>query len=128
MLHDPLADMLCSIKNAEMVGKKECVTPSSNLIKEILKLIQKEKYIGVFEFIDNGKSGRFRIELKSRINDCNVVKPRYSVKKDDFEKWEKRFLPATEFGILILTTTKGVMTHKEAKKNNLGGRLLAYVY
>ena len=128
MLHDPLADAMASIKNAERVGKKECITPSSNLIKEVFKLIQKEKYIGTFEFIDDGKSGKFRIELRNRINDCNVIKPRYSVKKDEYEKWEKRYLPATEFGILILTTTKGVMTHIDAKKNKLGGKLLAYVY
>ncbi|OGI15357.1 30S ribosomal protein S8 [Candidatus Micrarchaeota archaeon RBG_16_49_10] len=128
MRHDTLADVMSSIKNAEKVGKKECVTPSSNLIKEVLKLMQKEKYIGVFEFIDDGKSGKFRVELRNRINDCNVVKPRYSVAMGGFEKWEKRFLPATEFGILIVTTTKGVMTHAQAKKDHVGGKLLAYVY
>ena len=90
--------------------------------------MQKEKYIGVFEFIDDGKSGKFRVELRNRINDCNVVKPRYSVAMGGFEKWEKRFLPATEFGILIVTTTKGVMTHAQAKKDHVGGKLLAYVY
>jgi len=128
MRHDSLADVMSAIKNAEKVGKKECITPSSNLIKDVLKLMQKQKYIGIFEFIDDGKSGKFRIELKNRINDCNVIKPRYSVKITDFEKWEKRFLPATEFGILIMTTTKGVMTHEQAKKDQVGGKLLAYVY
>jgi small subunit ribosomal protein S8 len=128
MRHDSLADVMSTIKNAERVGKKECITPSSNLIKEVLQLMQKQKYIGVFEFIDDGKSGKIRIELKNRINDCNVIKPRYSIKITDFEQWEKRFLPATEFGILVMTTTKGVMTHEQAKKDKLGGKLLAYVY
>ena len=128
MRHDTLADVLSTIKNAERVGKKECITPASNLIREVLKVMQKEGYIGVFEFIDDGRSGKFRIELKNRINESNVIKPRYSVKVDEFEKWEKRFLPAKGFGILILSTNKGVMTHEEAKKQRIGGKLLAYVF
>jgi len=128
MRHDTLADVMITIKNAERVGKKDCITPTSNLVKEVLKVMQKQKYIGVFEFIDDGKGGKFRIELKNRVNKCNVIKPRYSVRFDEFEKWEKRFLPAKGFGILILTTNKGVLTHEEAKKQHLGGKLLAYVF
>jgi len=128
MRHDTLADVMITIKNAERVGKKDCITPASNLIKEVLKVMQKQKYIGIFEFIDDGKSGKFKIKLKNRVNKCNVIKPRYSVKFDEFEKFEKRFLPAKGFGALILTTNKGVMTHEEAKKQHLGGKLLVYVF
>jgi small subunit ribosomal protein S8 len=128
MRHDTLADVMSAIKNADRIGKRECVTPASNLAKEVLKVMQKEGFIGVFEFIDDGKSGKFKVELKSRVNDCNVIKPRFSVKVDEFEKWEKRFLPARQFGILILSTTKGIMTHEDAKKQHLGGKLLAYVF
>jgi len=128
MRHDTLADVMIIFKNAERVGKSECITPASKLIREVLKVMQKKKYIGVFEFIDDGKSGNFRIELKNRINKCNAIKPRYFVKYDGFESFEKRFLPAYNFGTLIITTTKGVMTHEEAKKSHLGGRLLAFVF
>ncbi len=128
MKQDALADVMSAIKNAEKIGKKECITPTSNLIREVLKLIQKNKYIGNFEFIDDGKSGKFRVELINRINGCAVIKPRYSVKVDGFEKFEKRFLPARSFGILIVSTTSGVMEHKEAKAKNMGGKLIAYVY
>jgi len=128
MRHDTLADVLSTIKNAERVGKTDCTTPASKLAKELLKVMQKQGYIGVFEFIDDGKSGKFRVELKKKVNDCNVIKPRYSVKTDEFEKWEKRFLPARGFGILIISTTKGIMTHEDAKKQHLGGKLLAYAY
>lgn len=128
MRHDTLADVLSTIKNAERVGKTECVTPASKLVKEVLKVMQKQGYIGVFEFIDDGKSGKFRVELKKRVNDANVIKPRHSVKVDEFEDWEKRFLPARGFGILILTTNQGIMTHEEAKKKSIGGELLGYVY
>ncbi|MFH7882615.1 MAG: 30S ribosomal protein S8 [Candidatus Aenigmatarchaeota archaeon] len=128
MQQDLLADALSTIKNAERIGKKECLVKASRLINEILKVMEKEGYINSFEFIDDGKSGKFKIELKGKIIDCNVIKPRTSVKVDEIEKFEKRFLPAREFGILILTTPKGILTHKEARKNKIGGKLLAFVY
>jgi len=128
MRHDNLADVMSTIKNADRIGKNDCLTPASSLAKETLNVMQKQGYIGTFEFIDDGRSGKFKIELKSRVNDCQVIKPRYSVKIDEFEKWEKRFLPAKNFGVLIVSTTKGLMTHEEAKKQHLGGKLLAYVF
>ncbi|MBU5688420.1 MAG: 30S ribosomal protein S8 [Candidatus Aenigmarchaeota archaeon] len=128
MRHDTISDVLSIIKNAEMVGKKECITPASNLVKQMLFIMQKEGYIGKFEFIDDGRSGKFKIELKNRINNCNSIRPRYATKYTEFEKWEKRYLPARDFGIIILSTDKGLMTHKEAKEKKVGGRLIAYVY
>ncbi len=128
MLHDPLADVLTTIKNAERIGKKECVTRASKMIKTVLKVMQDCDYIGTFEFIDDGKSGKFRIELIGKIIDCNVIKPRFSVEVKEFEKWEKRFLPAREFGLLILTTPKGIIDHKKAKELHVGGKLLCFVY
>lgn len=128
MQHDLLADALSAIKNAERIGKKECLIKASKLIGEVLKVMKNEGYIAEFEFINDGKSGKFRVGLQGKIIDCNVIKPRFSVKVDEIEKFEKRFLPAREFGILIITTSKGIMTHKEAKKNRIGGKLLAYVY
>lgn len=128
MRHDTLADVLSTIKNAERIGKKNCITPASNLTREVLKVMQKEGYIGTFELIDDGRSGKFNIELKKRVNNCNVIKPMYSIKFGEFEKWEKRFLPAKEMGLLILSTNKGVMTQKEAQKLKIGGRLLAFVF
>jgi len=128
MRHDTLADVMSTIKNAERIGKKDCITPASNLVKEVLKIMQKAGFIGIFEFIDDGRSGKFKIKLKNRVNDCNVIKPRYSVKVGEFEKFEKRYLPAKGFGILIVSTTKGIMTHEEAKKQKMGGVLLAYAF
>lgn len=128
MLQDTLADALAVIKNAEKVGKRECVTRASKEIREILTLLQNHGYIGPFEFVDDGRSGKFKIELKGKIINTNVVKPRYSTRVDEFEKWEKRFLPAREFGLLILTTPKGIIDHKKAKEMHTGGKLVAFVY
>jgi len=129
MLLDPLADALSTIKNAEMTGKPDCtLRPASKLIGNVLKVMKEKGYIGDFEFIDDGKSGNFKVQLKGKINKCGVIRPRHAVKNTDFEKWEKRYLPAKGFGSIILTTPEGVMTHSEARDNGIGGELLAYVY
>jgi len=128
MKHDTLSDMFTVIKNAESNGKSECVVPSSKIIKEILKIMQKNKYIGSFEFIDDGKSGKFKVELLGRINACGPIRPRFYLSKKEFIRWEKKFLPSVNIGILFLTTPKGVMDHKNAKKEGVGGALLGYIY
>lgn len=129
MLQDPLSDALSTIKNAERVGRKEVMLrPASKLMGRVLKVMQDEGYIGPFEFVEDGRGGLFRVNLVGRINNCGVIKPRQAVKRMDLDQIEARYLPAQDFGALILTTTAGVVTQYAAKKQNVGGRLLAYVY
>jgi len=129
VLLDPLADAMSTVKNAENVGKSDClIHPASKLIGNTLKVMADLGYIGEFEFIDDGKSGMFRVELLGKINKCGVIKPRFSTKVSDLEKWEKRFLPARNFGVLMISTCRGVMSHVEAREQGIGGQLLAYVY
>jgi len=128
MRHDLLSDALSAIQNGDSVGGKEAVSAASKLVKDVLHVLQKKKYIGNFELVDDGRGGRFRIGLLGTINRCGSVRPRFSVCKGDWEKWEKRYLPAAGFGVLIVSTSKGVMTHEEAKHAEIGGKLLAYVY
>jgi len=126
---DPLADALTNIRNNELQVNDHCtISPASKLIGQVLSTMQKENYIDEFEYIDDNKAGKFEVELDGNINQCGVIKPRHAVKKDEFEKFEKRYLPAKNFGILIVTTPEGIMTHKEAKERGIGGRLLAYMY
>lgn len=129
MRHDPLNDVINTIKNASSIGKREVtVKPASRLIGKVLKVMQDYNYIKSFEVIEDERGGSFLINLSNTINNCGVIKPRYSVRKVNMDKFESRFLPAQDFGILIITTTKGVMSHVEARKLGLGGKLLAYVY
>ena len=129
MLNDPLANALSLIKNAETKGKGTCnIQPSSKLIGGVLNLLKEKGYISKFEYVEDGKAGIFQVKLKGNINDCGVVKPRYPIKRDELDKWESRYLPAQHFGLLILTTTQGILSQDEAKKNGIGGKLLAYVY
>ena len=129
MQHDPLNDAMSQINNAEKVGKRQCtVNPSSKLIGRVLKTMQDNGYIKEFEYLDDGRSGKFQVTLNGNINKCGVIKPRFSVRKAELEKFESRYLPAQDFGVLILTTTEGVITHAQARDLGVGGRLLAYVY
>ena len=129
MQNDPLNDAMSTIKNAAVVGKSECtIKPSSKLIGRVLKVMQESGYIDQFEFVEDGKAGKFKVMLEGRINNCGVIKPRYSVKKVDLEQWESRYLPAQDFGVLILSTTEGVISHVQARELGVGGKLLAFVY
>ena len=129
MLNDPLANALSLMKNAEIKGKGSCIIqPSSKLIGGVLNLLKEKGYISEFEFVDDGKAGVFQVSLKGNINNCGVIKPRYPIKRGELDKWESRYLPAQHFGLLILSTTKGILSQDEARKDGIGGKLLAYVY
>lgn len=129
---DTLANALATIKNCEMRGKREAIImPASKLIAEVLKVIQKEGYIGEFEYIDDGRWGKFRVQLLGRINNIGVIKPRTSVKYRELVKLPehlRKYLASRDIGILIISTNQGVMSHKEAIRRRIGGILLAYVY
>jgi len=128
-LMDPVSNAMVALQNGETRNLKSCaIWPASNLIGKILQVLQKHGYIGEFEFIDDGKAGTFKVQLLGRINKSRAVRPRFSVKADDYTEWEKTLLPAYNTGIIIVTTPKGVMSHAEAREKNLGGKLLAYVY
>jgi small subunit ribosomal protein S8 len=86
------------------------------------------KDIGTYELIEEGHAKLFRIELVGRINKCSAIKPRFPVKKDEWTKWEQQYIPAIGFGMLIVSTPKGIMTNKEAKEHKVGGRIIAYIY
>jgi len=126
---DTLTNGLITIINNEMRNKRECViSPASKLLGRVLRIMQLNGYIGEFEFIDDGRSGKFKVQLLGRINKCGAVKPRFAVKVDGFENWEKKFLPSRDVGIMVVSTSQGVIAHREAEEKNLGGRLLAFVY
>lgn len=129
---DTLANALATIQNAEMRGKKETIImPASKLIAAVLKVLQQEGYIGEFEYIDDGRWGKFRVQLLGRINKTNVIKPRMPVSYRELTAMPeglRKYLASRDVGILILSTSRGVMSHKEALKRKIGGVLLAYVY
>ncbi len=129
MRHDPLNDAISIIKNSERIGRGECVIkPKSKLLLSLLSLFQQSGYIGEYEVEDNKRGGSVKVKLIRQINDCGIIKPRFPVKNHEFNKWEQRYLPAQGFGLLVVSTPQGIMSHEQAKEKGLGGRLIAYAY
>ena len=128
-LNNPLANMMSKILNAEQVGKLECeISPISKKSQRVLQILKELGYIKDFKLVNTQQGGFFSIQLAGKINKCGVISPNFNVEKDGYETYEKRFLPAKGFGFLLVTTTEGVMTHKEAKEKGFGGRLIGYCY
>lgn len=128
-LNDPLANVLSKILNAENRGQSECrINPVSKLIMKILSLMQEHHFIGSCKEISKAKGGIFNVNLIGSINNCGAIKPRFPVNLKEFEKFEKRYLPAKDFGIIFVSTNKGILTHIDAKKKKVGGKLIAFVY
>ncbi len=126
---NPIADAMSAIKNAGDSGKlKVTVEPASRLFGDMLKVMKEYGYITSFEKIEDGRGGQFEVALSGGINKCGAINPRFSVKVEELEDWEIRYLPGKGFGIIILTTSKGVMSHEQARKLGIGGELLGYVF
>lgn len=128
-MNDTLANALSHLLNCERIGKTECTIKNvSKVIEKVLEILNKNRYLGKSKISKSSKGQKLSIELKGTINNCGTIKPRFPVKLSDYEKFERRYLPAKDFGILIVSTTKGMMTHTEAIEKKLGGKLIAYCY
>ena len=126
-MSDPLADFLTRIRNAGMVRYETVDVPMSNLKVDVAKVLREEGYINDYQIIEDSKQGILRIELKYGPNDEKVItgirrvsKPglRQYVKADDIPK------VLSGLGISILSTSKGVMTDREARRLHVGGEIL----
>jgi small subunit ribosomal protein S8 len=125
---DVLADALNKIKVCEARGKYECDVASTKLIASVLDTMKKNSYVSDFAEFNDGKFKKIRVTLSKKINDIGVIKPRYAVGIADYQLYETRYIPSKDFGILVVSTSKGIMTNREAKQERLGGRLIAYIY
>ena len=129
---DPVADYLTRIRNAVAASHRVVEIPASNLKKEITKILFDQGYILSYKFIDDDKQGTIKIALKydKHTNDP-VIKELQRISKSGLRKYS----PSGELprilnglGIAIISTSKGVMTDKQARKENVGGEVLCYIY
>lgn len=124
-----LNNTLSNISNAESRSKRQVVVrPASKITIKFLRVMQKHGYIGDFEVVDDGRSGKIVINLRGRINKCGVISPRFDVTVDSIEDWTRNLLPSRQFGYIVLTTSHGIMDHAEAKKRHTGGKILGFFY
>ena len=129
VVNDSLAQTLSHINNAEKVSKPSIeLEPVSKEIKKVLDIMKDHTYVGSYESVPRNGGDRLKLNLLGNINECGVIKPRFSFTKDQADSMEKRHLPAKGFGIVIVSTSKGLMTMTEAKEQGIGGRLIAYCY
>lgn len=125
---DLLADALNKIKVYENTGRESCTVASTRLVKNVLATLKAGGYVTDFEEFADGKFSRLRVTLSNKINDIGVIKPRHAVTLDEYQKYENRYVPSKDFGMLIISTSQGIMNNREAKERKIGGRLIAYVY
>lgn len=128
---DPIADLLTRIRNANQMHYKEVVVPSSNVKIEIVKILKDEGYIADYKIEKGQVQDNIIIMLKYGKNKERVISGLKRISKPGLRVYAKKDEIPTVLnglGISILSTSKGIMTGKEAKKQNLGGEVLAYIW
>lgn len=131
VMTDPIADMLTRIRNANQMKHEYVEIPASKIKFEILKVIKEEGYIYDVEFIPNDKQGVLKVTMKYTENKERVIRGLKRISKPGLRQFAKASeLPKVlnGLGIAIVSTSSGVMTDREARKQNCGGEVLAYVW
>jgi small subunit ribosomal protein S8 len=114
------------VRNAVKARKKTVkINRISNLLIEVLKIMKQEGAVKKYKI--DSKEKTVEITL-GELSECRAIKPRFTVKKDQIEKYRRRYLPARDIGTLIISTNKGLITHEEAFEEKIGGCLIAYFY
>ena len=128
---DTIADMLTRIRNANSAKHPTVDVPASNMKKQIAQILLDEGYIKNFKVIDDDKQGVIRITLKYTENKSQVITGLRRVSKPGLRIYSNsKDMPKVMkgLGIAIVSTSKGVMTDREARKNNVGGEVLCTIY
>ncbi len=131
VMTDPIADMLTRIRNANVVRHEKLEFPASNLKKEIADILKREGFIRDYEFVEDNKQGILRIFLKYGTNDERVITGLKKISKPGLRVYAKADeLPKVlnGLGIAIVSTSKGVLSDKEARSQAIGGEVLAYIW
>ena len=125
MSQDIVADGLNEIMNARRAGKRELkISQWSKVLLNIFEMMKKADYI---DYEVNEEERKVVVKIL-KLNKCRAVKPRYFVAVEDIDKYLRRFLPSRNFGVLVISTSKGLMTHDGAYENKIGGAVIAYFY
>ena len=126
MSQDVLADALNAMRNAKRARKENVrIGRVSKLLIEVLKIMKQKGAVKKYKIDTKDK---FVEVTLGEFFECKVIKPRFSVKKDQIEKYRRRYLPARKVGTVIVSTGKGLMVHEEAVESGMGGSLIAYFY
>jgi small subunit ribosomal protein S8 len=129
---DPIADYLTRVRNAIMANHRVVEIPASNLKKEITKILMEKGYILNYKFVEEGPQGAIKIALKyDPVNKVNAIKKLIRISSPGLRKYVGyKDMPRVlnGLGIAVVSTSKGVMTDKEARELKVGGEVMCYVY
>ncbi len=126
MSQDIVADALNMIRNAKKARKETLnITKISDLLIEILKIMKQKGAIKKYKI--DAKDRNIEVTI-GELSECKAIKPRFTVSKDQVEKYVRRYLPARNLGTMVVSTNKGLMTHTEAQEEKTGGCLIAFFY
>ena len=131
VMTDPIADLLTRIRNANRVGHKTVSAPSSNMKVAIAEILKNEGFIKGYEVIEDGKQNELKIQLKYGRNNEKVITGIKRISKPGLRVYAKNEdLPKVlnGLGIAIVSTSNGLVTDKQARKEGIGGEVLAYVW
>ena len=131
VMTDPIADMLTRIRNANMVRHEKLELPASKLKKEVADILKREGFVRDYEFIEDSKQGVLRIFLKYGTGEERVISGLKRISKPGLRVYAKAGeIPKVlnGLGIAIVSTSKGVLSDKEAREQSIGGEVLAYVW
>ena len=124
-----MQDALKNMCNAEKSGKRQVILqPISKTLIKFLSLMQKGGYINEFTIVDDARSGKIVVELNGRLNKCGVISPRFDLPVRRFDNFVNSILPSRQFGVVIISTNEGIMTHTEAFNRQIGGKVIGYFY
>lgn len=124
MSQDIVADALNQMMNGKKAGKKQVtISKHTRLLTSVMAIGKLKGYVKDYKIEGN----TIQIDF-GKFNFCKAVKPRYLVKAKDIEKYVRRYLPARDMGVVLVSTNQGLMTHQIAQEKNLGGSIIAYFY
>ncbi|GAA0225772.1 30S ribosomal protein S8 [Metaclostridioides mangenotii] len=128
---DPIADMLTRVRNANMVKHETVDVPASNMKKEIARILLEEGFIRGYDVIEDGKQGIIRIQLKYGQEGERVIQGLKKISKPGMRVYAgNNEIPKVlnGLGISVISTSKGILTDKQARKENVGGEVVCYVW
>ena len=128
---DPIADMLTRIRNANVVKHETVDVPASNMKKELARILLEEGFIRGYDVIEDGKQGIIRIQLKYGQTGERVIQGIKRISKPGMRVYTNAYeIPKVlnGLGISIISTSKGILTDKQARKENVGGEVICYVW
>lgn len=131
VMTDPIADMLTRIRNANSVLHETVEMPASKMKTAVLEILKEEGFVKGFELIENGKQGTLKVTLKYGSNKEKVITGIKRISKPGLRVYAKKEeLPRVlgGLGIAVISTSKGVMSDKQARREGLGGEVIAYVW